>query len=70
MVGYVRDLLNRMCHGEGKKGETVHHCKNERASNRKWREAMRIQMDAFVVPVSIRESDNHGRRATKKQTLK
>lgn len=61
-MGYVRALLNCKWHGEGKKGEIVHHCKSERASNRKWQTAMRIQMDTFIMPVSIRESDNHGMR--------
>ena len=66
MVGYVRDLLNCKWHGEGKKGEIVHHCKSEKASNRKWQAAMRIQMDTFVMPVSTGESDNRGRRVPPK----
>lgn len=62
LAGYVRALLNCKWHGEGKKGEIVHRCKSERASNRKWQRAMRIQMDTFIMPVSIRESDDHGMR--------
>lgn len=46
MMGYVRDLLNCKWHGEGKKGD-VHHCKCERASNRKWQAAVGIQIDTF-----------------------
>lgn len=70
MVEYVRDLLNYKWHGEGGKGDVVHHCKCERAANRKWQAAMRIQIDTFFIPVPVEESDNHEMRPTKKQTHK